>query len=462
MKLKTCRFIEHGIYFKQLAEDSLTVKHCCNMDALPENEQPHLIETYKGGEIDWEKLFEEKRKDREKFARGEYYDSCKNCWELQEIEADKEDYISHVTLAHITKCNSRCVYCGIGKDETLHNSPQKYRLLPLLKEMKEKNLLRFTGSLRYMGGEPTLLHDFEEITDMFVENNIPEIYLPTSGIKLSKAMLRACAKVPICNIFISVDSGCEETYKKIKGLNAYKAVMNSLKQYADANIMREHVISKFIAVLDINDNTEELDKWIAESKKAGVVMLAFDIEYSYANNVENEKYMKHLINLKNYADKQITLAGLNRDPYLPYIQKLQCFEQENKEKLENDTSSEIINIDISRQTKQQIEEQLLNIIKEKSIWNKPIINLTTEKFNKKILFFNVKYEKEITEEKQFDEILSLCRKLGFKTKLKTNANNFNKSIKESLKLSDIELLVNRKGNFAKQYFELDNKKVRFF
>lgn len=58
MKLKTCRFIEHGIYFKQFTEDSLTVKHCCNMDALPEENQPHLIKTYNDGEIDWKKLFE--------------------------------------------------------------------------------------------------------------------------------------------------------------------------------------------------------------------------------------------------------------------------------------------------------------------------------------------------------------------------------------------------------------------
>lgn len=196
--------------------------------------------------------------------------------------------------------------------------------------MKEKNLLRFTGSLRYMGGEPTLLQDFEEITDMFVENNIPEIYLPTSGIRLSNAMLRAAAKVPNCNIFISVDSGCEETYKKIKGINAYKTVMNSIKQYADANYMREHVISKFIVVLGINDNTEEVDKWISESKKAGVIMLAFDIEYSYVNNIENEKYLKYLIQLKNYADKQITLAGLTRDFYVPYIQKFNILKKKIK------------------------------------------------------------------------------------------------------------------------------------
>ena len=42
MKCKTCRFIEHGIYFKLLDNGYLTIKHCCNMDAIPEDKQPHL------------------------------------------------------------------------------------------------------------------------------------------------------------------------------------------------------------------------------------------------------------------------------------------------------------------------------------------------------------------------------------------------------------------------------------
>ena len=33
---KTCRFLEHGIYFKQKPNGSLTVKQCCNMDGIPE------------------------------------------------------------------------------------------------------------------------------------------------------------------------------------------------------------------------------------------------------------------------------------------------------------------------------------------------------------------------------------------------------------------------------------------
>ena len=401
MTCKTCRFIEHGIYFKQLDNGNITIKHCCNMDSIPENEQPHLQEEYNGGDIDWNKIFENKRKDRDMCRRGEYYDVCKNCWELQEQETDEEDYISHVTLAHLTKCNSRCVYCYIGVNKELHNAPQKYRLLPVLEDMRNKNILRFTGSLRYMGGEPTLLEDFETITNMFVDNNIPEIYLPTSGIKLSKSMVKACSKVPNCCIYISIDSGCKETYKQIKGLDAYDLVLNSLKTYANANIMPEHVTSKYIAVLGINDNKKEIDKWIEESKKAGIKMLAFDVEYSYVYDSKNEKYLKHLSQLRDYAEQRITQAGLKMDKYIPYIQKLQNWVSENKEKIQNDTPKGSISLNITDKTLNDIEESLNKIIEENSIWNKPKIKL------------NINFIERFTLKKQIEDVKVLCERYGF-------------------------------------------------
>ena len=267
--------------------------------------------------------------------------------------------------------------------------------------MRNKNILRFTGSLRYMGGEPTLLEDFETITNMFVDNNIPEIYLPTSGIKLSKSMVKACSKVPNCCIYISIDSGCKETYKQIKGLDAYDLVLNSLKTYANANIMPEHVTSKYIAVLGINDNKKEIDKWIEDSKKAGIKMLAFDVEYSYVYDSKNEKYLKHLSQLRDYAEQRITQAGLKMDKYIPYIQKLQNWVSENKEKIQNDTPKGSISLNITDKTLNDIEESLNKIIEENSIWNKPKIKL------------NINFIERFTLKKQIEDVKVLCERYGF-------------------------------------------------
>ena len=443
---KTCRFIEHGIYFKQ-QNDSLTVKHCCNMDHIPDKEQPHLIEKYYGEEINWETVFSQKRKDRDLARKGEYYPACKNCWELQEQEIDEEDYISHITLANLTKCNSRCVYCYIGEDEQYHSAPQKYRLYPHILKMKEQGILKFSGSLRYMGGEPTLLTDFEQITNLFVENNIPEIYLPTSGIKYSKAMEQACSKVPYCEIYISIDSGCPETYKKIKRIDAYNIVLKSLKNYVENSTRKDLVISKYIALLGYNDTTEEIDKWLNEQKSIGIKSVSFDINGSYIYNQQTyEKYFKYLLQLKKYEENNARNMGFEIRNYSPYIQRLGNWEKDNEHNFKNAVSRKIVKIDISKTNINSVEKYLNNLIEKYGIWKKPTINLISNK--------------EITETQNFEEILNLCYKLGFKITLSTKANSYSKVLCEALKFADIQLTVISNGKYLNTYQKISTEKVK--
>lgn len=445
MVFKSCRFIEHGIYFKADTNGTLTLKHCCNMDAAPENEQYILQKGYNGGEIDWQKILETKRQHRNECRSGKFNPHCEKCWELQEKEWDNEDYFSEITFAHIIRCNSRCVYCYIGNDEHLYSSKLEHNMLPIIQGLQEKNLLKFTGSLRYMGGEPTLMKDFEEITDLFVANNVPEIYLPTSGIRFSKAMERACKTVPFCQIFISIDSGSPETYEKIKGLNAYDVVLDSLRKYAAQRQIKGHVISKYIFVPKINDNTTEIDKWISDSKKIGLTNIAPDAEYSCVFDKQKEKYLKHLLNLLNYAETKIKESEMVMDESVVYRKILQQWGKDYKEKLENDTPNGIKTINLSNAD--DIENTLQNIIDENSIWNKPAIELVSDG--------------EITECKNFEKALYDCFSQGFNTIVKTNAMKKSKMIEEALKIAEIKLFADVNGEFANHYKSLAKEKVLF-
>jgi len=445
MEYKSCRFIEHGLYFKYNAEGSVSLKHCCNMDAVPECEQAVIQKVRNLNDIDWSRVFSEKRILREKAKKEIYHPLCEKCWELKAQEWDDEDYFSELTFAHIMRCNSRCVYCFFGNHEELYNSKQMFVLLPLIKDLLSKNLIRFTGSLRYMGGEPTLMSDFEDITDLFVEHNIQEIYLPTSGIKYSKAMENACKKVPKCEIFISIDSGCRETYQKIKRVDAYNLVLKSLKNYSKSRKRRgENIISKFIVFPRYNDNTIEIDKWIKESKKAGIKNLAPDVELTYATQNDKQRYWKHLYNVTKYAKDKIKENNLNFSEVV-YLSMLTQWVAENKDKFENDTSDLVYDFDISNKNIQEIKDEINSIITENSIFNKPILNL--------------KSQTEITEIDNFEEILYECVLNGFSIILSTNGRKKSSMIEEALKIANVKINVEKKGKFSKYYYKISPQKV---
>ena len=217
MKYKSCRLLEHGIYFYlDPGTQKLCVGHCCNSDNLHYNDRLYLYFALKNEILSWDYIFSEKRKLRENAKRGIYPSQCEGCFELTQRDWDNDDYINHFTAGHIMKCNSRCIYCPTGRIPEWHNKEQDVNIKPIIQELLDKNLLRFNGSLRFVGGEPTLMKEFDWLVELFSQNNVPEIYVPTSAIRLSKSLCRALEKVDSAAVVTSIDSGTKETFEKIK------------------------------------------------------------------------------------------------------------------------------------------------------------------------------------------------------------------------------------------------------
>ncbi|MBQ2645502.1 radical SAM protein [bacterium] len=407
------------------------------MDSYPESQQLFLCREFRGDNFNWSEIFNIKRKIRDDCRNGIYHPICSKCWELQEMETDEDDYFSQLTFSPISKCNSRCIYCYIGNHKEYYNAEEKFDMMAIIDDLQKKNYLRFNGSLRYMGGEPTLMKDFNKITDLFVNNNVPEIYLPTSGIKYSYSIEKACELIPFCNIYISIDSGTPKTYKKIKGINAYHLVLDSLYKYNKHSKNSINVVSKYIFIPKINDNTREIDLWISESQKINLSQMAPDIEYSCVFDDSKEKYLKHLFNLTNYARKKIEEAGLVFNLGVVYRKMMYEWAKKNKERLKNDTNHEIFILDITKLTAEETENILQSIIDKNTIWNKPIIKITAEK--------------EVTDFDEFNNILYLCILFGFKIKLETDAMKKSEMIIEALKIGDIELIADTNGLYFEEY-----------
>lgn len=308
MKYLSCRYIEHGMDFEHTRLET-----CC-FTCHSGGGRLTLKNEYAGENIDWNKLFELKRKYREEHRNGNLSPNCVGCVFLEEKEWDEEDYINFLQFNYWVQCNSKCMYCYEVQNKKMFDKIKPYNTVPIVKEMIEKNILRPGGEVSFGGGEPTIAPEFEDLIKLLTDNNFRNMRIHSSGIKFSPAIENAIKK-GVLNVVISVDSGCEKTYKKIKNVNAYKKVVENMKKYAAANKNGFGLMtSKYIIIPNVNDNRKEIDQWINTIQSIGGRWLAVDIEdVWYKTNRAN--ISSYYLDLINYIIKRAEECNMKVELY---------------------------------------------------------------------------------------------------------------------------------------------------
>lgn len=406
MKYKSCRLLEHGIYFyHDPGTQKIIAGHCCNTDNLLFNDRLYLYFDLKNEKLNWDYIFEQKNILRENAKKGIYPSQCEGCFELTERDWDEENYISHFTAGNIIKCNSRCSYCYTGQTEHLHNREQDVNIQPVVEDLLNRNLLRFDGSLRFVGGEPTLLKEFDWLVELFSKNNVPEIYVPTSGIRLSKSLCKALEKVESGAIVISIDSGCKETFEKIKRTKFYNVVRKNMKTYLQHSRKKDFVIPKYILLTNYNDTTEEIDKWLKNCASDGYIEVQFDSEHSVSSSedCENKKYVNRTLKMLEYTEKQAQKYGIKVTSFLAFMNRAKAI---YKKALEQNPNEQ----DYSELFEKPIEE-IDNLVKEEKLAPKRRIKVEYNKKNREKIMallrlgFDFDLTVGIIKDKQIEEIL---------------------------------------------------------
>ncbi len=294
MKYLSCRYIEHGMDFEHTRLET-----CC-FTCHSGGGKITLKNEYAGEAIDWDKLFELKRKYRIEHKKGNLTPNCIGCVFLEEKEWDQEDYINFLQFNYWVLCNSKCSYCYEVQNKKMFEKIKPYDAVPVVKDMIERKILRPGGEVSFGGGEPTIAPEFEELIKLLSENNFRNMRIHSSGIKFSPAIENAI-KMGVLNVVISIDAGCEKTYKKIKNVNAYKKVLENMKKYAAANKNGYGLMtSKYIIIPNINDNRKEIDSWINSVRETGGRWLALDIEDVWYK-VNRSTISSYYLDIVNYV-----------------------------------------------------------------------------------------------------------------------------------------------------------------
>ena len=297
----SCKWLESGVCFDNGVYGS-NVKLCCYMSA-PGGGNTMIFEDYHGSKINWDEFFRIKREYREIQKKGETVPGCVGCVFLEEQDWLQEDYIDNIIFDHFTKCNCCCTYCYTEEDKKRYNTLKTYNIYPIVKEMFDKKIIRRGGAIGFGGGEPTILPEFDKLISLFLKNGFDDMRVPSSGIKYSPVIAKGISTGQL-SVVVSIDSSSRETYKKIKQIDAFNKVCANLKKYAKAQKRSFNVISKYIIIPGINDNTEEIDNWLKFNKENKIEIIVIDIENSWLTKYRNESPDERIINLIKYVKRK--------------------------------------------------------------------------------------------------------------------------------------------------------------
>lgn len=194
--------------------------------------------------------------------------------------------ISAISLHDFSGCNSHCVYCK-GSEYFLpvdYVASGDHELL--FKNLLDAGLIKpRTTRVDWGGGEPTLVDTFDRTVNYLCSKGIPEI-INTSGIRFSPAVERAL-KERLATVRVSVDSGTNETYARVKRNRHCDDVWETIARYAATG---GDLIAKYI-IFSMNSEPNEVESFVKRCKVAGVkrICISVDMRAIWESETSGEK-----------------------------------------------------------------------------------------------------------------------------------------------------------------------------
>ena len=300
MEYVSCYSLEHALVFDRTND----IKPCCN-SMSKFNNNIFYQKNYSGGFFDTDKYIEIRNKYIEMMMQGNIPEQCRGCFCLEKKNWDDEKFVETVCIANESKCSCDCFYCDFAEDKEYFNRRRSYNIMPVLKNLKEKNLLKNT-CFTLAGGECTEYPDeyLKEIIDFALDSG-GYLDIFSAGIKYSRHIEKAMS-LGRANICVSIDAGTKETYERIKRVKAFDIVWENMRRYQAAALQQNNwgrVRLKYIIIPGINDNIEELGAFIEKARQAHCFNIMLNVEYKWWRENCNKEIPSHLWKLLDFMEE---------------------------------------------------------------------------------------------------------------------------------------------------------------
>lgn len=291
---KTCDYLEHfivcgyheGAFDGKVGSDvgMHSFKSCCS--DYGKNQVDNII-IGDNLEKSFDEFLELRRNLINKIANNEKC-CCTGCPWISYSPNPISEKFYYVIFNELGKCNCKCSYCNyeerLGRDVSVDVDMVELYDLLIKKGYDEKN-----GIIELCNGEITIHPNKMEIYNalkstniMFLTNGLVYDEEITNRMKKGKAILN-----------LSIDCGCEETFKKVKGISGFAKVVENLKKYSFDK--KGKLFLKYIFIPGINDNNVDIDGFVSLCETLGVDMAHISCNLCQSFEEYNTPYIKQSI-----------------------------------------------------------------------------------------------------------------------------------------------------------------------
>ena len=304
----SCRHLHGGITFMHGA-----IRTCCS-----HKQGVTFFENYKGEPIDWKKVDEQRKKVIKDCKKGILPENCKGCIDLEKKKWDDSQLIDDLYFNYWDHCNCGCVYCVAAQHATFLQTEKSkskyYSVLEHVKELYKNNMISKNAHIELVGGDLTVLDEAEDLINLCLDNGVGRFSFHSSCIYYSNGIERALKEAPSVDMDFSLDCGSRELYQKIKRIDAFDQVVENVKRYLNASEQAKNaIIAKYILVDGLNDNIEEVEKWLTLMHSIGIKNTKIDVNFKRffpEFHHEDPTVPTHYYDIYNHYKKRIEELGI--------------------------------------------------------------------------------------------------------------------------------------------------------
>lgn len=208
----------------------------------------------------------------------------------------------YLTWNITNNCNLKCIYCANEGNYTTHEILDNFNIIKAIDKIEDLGIKH----IRLLGGEPTLISNFNKIIDLILSKKI-YLSMSTNGTGINKETVNILKKYsPLTySINVSLDSINADENALNRGENSYNIAIKAINMLNSIDNINLTVFSVFTKnnIHSIYQTYQELNKMKIKHYGGTIALLRGLADTSMILDI-SEDILDILIKIKNYADEK--------------------------------------------------------------------------------------------------------------------------------------------------------------